>query len=548
MPKKIFFLLMIVFSLSLTIWFGSPVQAQLPFIQDLILYSRLHQQIQDDSLDFACITLDGRCLFKLVYTKTKLSERIDEVQERLNDIKRIYLENDQATLAINKQLNGNLWDIYIQILDEDNQIINQQESRLLTVTRSDADPYGVTIGARADQLIEVLQKGFETAKQERQKDFLIQQGTIAVGVGAAMLLISLVISDWSKRSHKLKQELTPSDTIHALPISTQLNQRQNWNLKEVQYRILQLIQIFIWGRGTLFILDLFPYTRKIKYLIVTGIRLPLIVIIIGLLTYIFIRLSYAFIARFISIFFSSTYILSRRASQRLQLRVTTIIRIARSIITIIWSAVGIIVACSVAGVNVAPLLAGAGILGLAVSLASQNLIKDAINGFFILFEDQYAVGDIISVGEVSGLVENMNLRITQLRDAEGRLITIPNSEVRIVANLSSQWSRADLNIPVAYQTDVDKALKLIEEVAETMSKDPKWQELILESPQILGVENFSDRGIIIRVWIKTEPLKQWEVAREFRRRIKNAFDRAEIPIPLPQQQVWFSQEYDSKVN
>jgi small conductance mechanosensitive channel len=168
------------------------------------------------------------------------------------------------------------------------------------------------------------------------------------------------------------------------------------------------------------------------------------------------------------------------------------------------------------------------------------LIKDALNGFFIILEDQYAVGDIISVGQVSGLVEQLNLRITQLRDAEGRLITIPNSEIKIVANLSSNWSRADLKIAIDYQMNIDRALAIITQVAEDISKEENWREKIWESPQVLGVEEFSDRGVVIRVWIKTEPLKQWEVAREFRRRIKKAFKQAGMPLPLPQQQVWIN--------
>jgi small conductance mechanosensitive channel len=176
-------------------------------------------------------------------------------------------------------------------------------------------------------------------------------------------------------------------------------------------------------------------------------------------------------------------------------------------------------------------------LGLGLSLASQNLIKDAINGFIIIWDDRYAVGDIVDIGTVGGLVENINLRITQLRDAEGRLITVPNSAVDIVANRSSQWSRADLSIPVAYQTDIDRAIEVIHEVAEAIAADPQWQDRIWEFPNILGIEQFSDRGILIRVWIKTEPLQQWDVAREFRRRVKIAFDKADIPIPVPQQQI-----------
>ncbi|MEO1005495.1 MAG: mechanosensitive ion channel family protein, partial [Cyanobacteria bacterium J06638_38] len=185
---------------------------------------------------------------------------------------------------------------------------------------------------------------------------------------------------------------------------------------------------------------------------------------------------------------------------------------------------------------------GAGILGLSLSFAAQNLLKDAINGFVIIWDDRYAVGDIVDIGTVSGLVENINLRITQLRDAEGRLITVPNSAVEIVANRSSQWSRADIKIPVGYQTNIDRALDVIEGVAQNMTQNAEWRERIWESPHILGVEQFSDRGILIRVWIKTEPLKQWEVAREFRRRVKIAFDRAGIPIPIPQQEILLEQK------
>ena len=147
------------------------------------------------------------------------------------------------------------------------------------------------------------------------------------------------------------------------------------------------------------------------------------------------------------------------------------------------------------------------------------------------------------MGDFSGLVENINLRITQLRDAEGRLITIPNSEITIVANHSNQWSRADVSIPISYDTDIDKAIAIIDRLGAEMMSDQKWQRIIWESPQILGVESFSDRGIIIRVWIKTEPLKQWEVAREFRRRVKIAFEQAGMPIPLPQQQIWLEQQW-----
>ena len=141
------------------------------------------------------------------------------------------------------------------------------------------------------------------------------------------------------------------------------------------------------------------------------------------------------------------------------------------------------------------------------------------------------------MGDVGGLVENLNLRITQLRDGQGRLITIPNSEIKTVANLSSQWSRAEIDIPVAYQADIDRALELIAQVAAQMERESDWQDKIIEPPEVLGVDNFSDRGSVVRIWIKTEPLKQWVVAREFRLRLQKAFERHDIPLPVSQQKI-----------
>ena len=211
-------------------------------------------------------------------------------------------------------------------------------------------------------------------------------------------------------------------------------------------------------------------------------------------------------------------------------------------IIVAWLVVGVLVGLSVIGVNTAPLLAGAGLIGVAISLASQNLIRDAINGFFIILEDQYAVGDVVGIGDATGFVEAINLRITQLRDTEGRLITVPNSEIRTVTNYTSNWSQVDLKIPIAYHSDVEKAISLVEKISDSMMRDQSYRKEILEKPIFLGVDEFSNQGIILRVWIKTKPLQQWLIGREYCRRVKNAFDQAGIELSLPQQKIWISQE------
>jgi small conductance mechanosensitive channel len=539
MPKKRFFLWTISCVIAVQLLAATPAIAQFSSLQNWFFQSKqlentLIQGRPQNLIASECIRLDGRCLFKIAF-QPEMSDRINDIQSRLDRINELYIKQTSDTIRITKQKKGNLVNLFVVIGDES----NDDGVRLLTVTEDDAELDFLGVDIKADQLADALRAGFKRAKEERQAEYIERHALFTVGIFLAMLSSSWFVYRWSKSCRNAQKQLSPSDRQKYLPISKELNQRQQWNMQEIRLRLLQLAQIGIWGGGTLLILGLFPQTRVIQLSILLSLRIPFRVSIVILVTYLLVRLSYAFIARFNSAFIVSSYLINLREHRRLQLRVTTISRISRSVMTIIWVVFGFVVALSVVGVDIGPLLAGAGIVGVAISLASQNLIKDAINGFFIILEDQYAVGDVIHVGDVSGLVENMNLRITQLRDGEGRLITIPNSEIKIVANLSSQWSRADLNIPVAYQADIDRAIELLVEVADKMSQDPGWREHIIDKPEVLGVENFGDRGIIIKVWIKTEPLKQWDVSREFRRRIKIAFDRAGIPIPLPQQQIWF---------
>ena len=176
-----------------------------------------------------------------------------------------------------------------------------------------------------------------------------------------------------------------------------------------------------------------------------------------------------------------------------------------------------------------------GFLSFALSLASQDLLKDLISGVLILWEDQYAVGDVIFIDEQGGLVEKITLRVTQMRNLDGELITIPNGSIGTVRNLSSEWSQVNYAIEVSYDADVDHVLEIIEAIAQQLYHDPQWQEHILEAPEILGIDNISYTGILIRLLIKTQPLQQWPVGREFRRRLKKAFDEQGIEIGMPQQ-------------
>jgi len=190
------------------------------------------------------------------------------------------------------------------------------------------------------------------------------------------------------------------------------------------------------------------------------------------------------------------------------------------------------------GVDVTPLLASVGVAGLAISLGAQTLIKDLIGGFLILMENQYAVGDCIEIGNVSGQVERLTLRATCLRDVNGRLHVVPNGEARIVSNLTKEWSRALVDVGVAYEEDLDRVLSVLRETAESFAQDLAFGSQILEPPQVLGPLTLGDWAITIRVMVKTRPGKQWEITRELKKQILAACEHKGIALPYPRQEVW----------
>jgi len=189
------------------------------------------------------------------------------------------------------------------------------------------------------------------------------------------------------------------------------------------------------------------------------------------------------------------------------------------------------------GVDITPLLASAGVAGLAVSLGAQSLIKDLIGGILILVENQFAVGDAVQIGIVAGDVERITLRATFVRDVNGYLFVVPNGEVRVVSNQNRGWSRAMVDIGVAYEVDLERALLVLQETADGFAKDPVFGSQLLESPQVLGPLSLGDSAINVRVMVKTQVGKQWGVARELRKRILDTCAREGVELPYPRQEV-----------
>ncbi len=220
-------------------------------------------------------------------------------------------------------------------------------------------------------------------------------------------------------------------------------------------------------------------------------------------------------------------------AQRRHLRASTIAGAVKGLVTIIIALAGLLSALSALGLPTASVVAIGSVAGLTITFGSQNLVKDLVNGFFILAEDQYAVGDVVDVGTAAGLVENLNLRVTQLRSGSGELVTIPNSGIAQVKNLTRSWSRVDFSIDVAYQTDPDRALEVLQEVACKLYDHPDWRDKILAEPTVLGIDAVSHSGMTLTTWVETEPSQQWSVGRELRLRVRRAFAEKGIEIGTP---------------
>ena len=377
------------------------------------------------SVATADVTLDGRTLFTIAAPNVStqpgnqapatppIKQRVKGIEDTLKQVAESNV--DPKTLDVKS------------VVDQTSRlpIVSIGDRYLMTVTTLDAQLQGQEPEQRANELTQTIKEALITARQERQPQSLIKQGSLAGQIALSMVVISsilVLVQRWlkAKRRQLAEQAATVSDTPTPDSTSTetmsivqdQMDARRERNLNDMQRRLLQVLQLATWLGGIFAILGLFPYTRWLQSLVLSG---PLKILGVVVITYLLIRVSDVLIDRFFNVL-TTDELLSPDTSQRLGLRVTTFSRVLRSLVATALISMGVLTALSIVGVEIGPVLAGAGILGLAISFASQNLIKDFINGLLILWEDQYAVGDVIQIGKASGLVEYMNLRITQLRN------------------------------------------------------------------------------------------------------------------------------------
>ena len=238
----------------------------------------------------------------------------------------------------------------------------------------------------------------------------------------------------------------------------------------------------------------------------------------------------------------STAFRKHQVDEESKKRASTLSSVVRHILTVVILIVAAVTILGELGVQIGPLLAAAGIAGLAVGFGAQSLVKDVINGFFILLEDQIRVGDVVKVAGQGGVVEKVNLKMTILRDFSGNVHYVPNGSIDLVTNMTKEYSRYVFDIGVAYREDVDEVCQVIREVDQDLRNDPDFGEDILEPIEVFGLDQFGDSALIIKARTKTKPIKQWRVAREFNRRLKKKFDQKDIEIPFPHVTLYMGQD------
>lgn len=519
-------------------------------------------------IDSAPIYLDGRTLFEVGALKVENQQpaevRAQEIQRRLYKIAKLQSTKLRSAQSRNAQSQNTLQNLSFPsvtiTLDEPSNlpVISVGNQELLTITNADVQLGGqATLNDRAVDLRDILRDAFSRYRQERQRTFWQGQLKIVAGIITGALLLTGLASHWRKRLRHRQARLANANTqlgssrgshpLVELPFSAgfnpvfdllkaRLDNRQKRKITEALLGSLFIFQLGLWLGSALWILALFPQSRWLTTLLLTWVKIPASILLLCGIAYLAVRLSSLVIDR-VGLTLQEGAQWAPEQSQRLNLRFVTFSQVAKGIAGSVIFALTVLFSLALSGVKVAPLLAGAGIIGVGISLAAQSLIKDFINGFLILSEDHFGIGDVVTIEGISGTVEYVNLRITQLRDTEGKLITIPNSQISIVQNLSMDWAQVDFSIVVAASTPLDKALTLLQETANTLAEEPRWQQFILEPPDILGVESLDNKGMTLRLWLKTKPLKQWVVARELRSRIKHAFDQAGIVLGIPHEQI-----------
>ncbi|MBW4467110.1 MAG: mechanosensitive ion channel family protein [Pegethrix bostrychoides GSE-TBD4-15B] len=436
---------------------------------------------------------------------------------------------------------------------------------LLSVTEFDADFNGLPIDQLAAAWRKILEQELRDglknlpANRQRVNQILVGLFGLTAGLVSVKYGLSKRQKQLSRQKKALRVAVTPQPNASAnasadaspdtpAPLGNLAQRRSGflWRLQQVfslDHRLAALSfaqwllfwsLILAWYGGFTWVATISPYLIRNQF---DFLHVPLTLLSIWFFTGLAIRISRRLIDRFVISWETLNLpdFIDLGDTQRRHFRSSTIAGAAKGLATIVIILFGLLSALGTLGLPTASVVAIGSLAGLAITFGSQNLVKDLVNGFFILAEDHYAIGDVINLGQDSGLVENLNMRVTQIRSGSGELITIPNSSITQVKNLTRSWSRVEFSVDVAYQTDPDQALAVLQEVAQGLYHDPVWHDKIIAEPAVLGIDSVSHSGMTLTTWIQTAPAQQWAVGREFRLRVRRALAEAEIEIGTPRQ-------------
>lgn len=551
----------IVLVLSLFAWVGvaqfaaAPVRGQTPI--------PLPVPTPTSNLNAATVSLNGLPVFEIAAIPVEegaedtglppAEERVADIERELNAI----LEEgfDPQTLSVEPKVLNNQPVIYVS----DGEDLS--ERLVVTVTEPDiklADVPGEELADRwADRIKSALKDAREELRPQAQRRRLEQ----AIGFGAAPILLSPLLLLLQRRLKRRYEELSrqrhpedlqPPDESTSLrsgrasvpmfqfvrAMMPQLVLERRISIVVLLRRILLFAQVTLWLGATIGVFYQFPAMRPQAFWLM---GLPVQILGIWLVVAVANKVTDVAIDNTLQSWVEQES-LNPTASRRFVLRAPTLAAALKGTTSFLAGVIGVFWFLGMRQFPLDSLLTGAGIFGAALTIVFQNLIKDLINGVLILWEDQFAVGDVIDAGFGAGFVEYMNLRVTKLRGDGGRLTTIPNSQINVVHNLTKEWSRIDFRIRIDPQADALEAIQVMKRTMEQMQADPDWTERIFEPTVLIGVERIDERGTEILMWTKTKPIEQWNVAREYRRRLKLAFDAAGIHIAVPQQSLWLHEE------
>jgi len=494
--------------------------------------------------------------------------RAEEITQRLLRATRRIAEAKQTPTVSIATLNNRP---ILQLRDDQ----TTRPLKLVTVTEPDAEYYGETLEGLAQKWQKTLQEEVNRLDKLLSKEVLLPRIQQAVLIGIGLLLGSILLgflrrilirtqTAWQARHQEAiaatqksvanppvpevptdvptievsEGETTAEAIIHQRSrflamLQQQFHFKRQLELYSFAGWVLLWTFILMWYVGLVTILSRIPFLTEWRNWALTT---PLLLITVWLVISLAIRVSTSLIDRLTHAWTTHPY-LPLSETQRIALRAATVSGAFKGFATFVLITVGILWTLNSLNIPTRSILAGGAVVGLAISFGSQSLIKDLVNGCLILMEDQFAVGDVIQVGNEGGLVENLNLRVTQLRNGEGQLITIPNSCISEVKNLTRLWSRVDFSIEVAYENDPQQVLSVLHQVAEQLYNEPEWRTHMPNPPEVLGIDAMSHTGMLMRVWIQTAPMQQWSVGREFRLRVRQAFEANKIQIGIPQ---WIS--------